>query len=227
MKKIIFILAMLYSPSLLATTLTTNTVPYVCQGGTSPQLCNSNITTDSSGNASSILPSGTILTWAGTTVPLGFLWCNGQTVSRTTYSGLFAVIGTTYGAGDGSATFNLPDTRGRTIVGVDAMGGSSAVSRITQWGTLPTTIGGTFGEDAHRQTIAELAPHAHVEISGGRDNGDPFYDGNNVGGNKNPFTNVTAPQSTASTGGNGDSSGLGTPSNVVQPSIAMGCIIKY
>jgi len=52
MKKVIFILAMLFAPSLFAATLTTNTVPYVCQGGTSPQLCNSNMTTDSNGNLS-------------------------------------------------------------------------------------------------------------------------------------------------------------------------------
>ena len=50
MKKVMFILAMLFSPSVFAATLTTNTVPYVCQGGASPQLCNSNISTDSSGN---------------------------------------------------------------------------------------------------------------------------------------------------------------------------------
>jgi len=50
MKKIVFIISMLFCPSLYAATLTANTVPYVCQGGTSPQLCNSNLTTDSNGN---------------------------------------------------------------------------------------------------------------------------------------------------------------------------------
>ena len=55
------------------------------------------------------LPAGTVLTFAGTTVPTGFLKCNGAAVSRTTYARLFAAIGTTYGAGDGSTTFNLPN----------------------------------------------------------------------------------------------------------------------
>jgi microcystin-dependent protein len=64
--------------------------------------------------------------FAGSSAPLNHLLCNGQAVSRTTYAALFAVIGTTYGAGDGSTTFNLPDLRGRAPVGLDNMGGSAA-----------------------------------------------------------------------------------------------------
>lgn len=56
----------------------------------------------------SLVPSGTILPYGGTTVPSGYLLCDGSAVSRTTYAALFAVIGTTYGSGDGSTTFNLP-----------------------------------------------------------------------------------------------------------------------
>jgi microcystin-dependent protein len=72
-----------------------------------------------SGNS---LPPGTYIQYAGTTAPSGFLACNGAAVSRTTYAQLFAVIGTTYGAGDGSTTFNLPDCRGLVFVGAGAHG---------------------------------------------------------------------------------------------------------
>jgi microcystin-dependent protein len=66
------------------------------------------------------LPTGIIYWFAGAAVLAGYLECNGQAVSRTTYPGLFAVFGTTWGAGDGSTTFNLPDLRGRTIFGFDS-----------------------------------------------------------------------------------------------------------
>jgi len=59
-----------------------------------------------------IAPTGTVLPFAGSTAPEGWLICQATAVSRTTYAALFAVIGTTYGTGDGSTTFNLPDMRG-------------------------------------------------------------------------------------------------------------------
>ena len=66
------------------------------------------------------IPVGAQLPFAGTTVPSGYLLCDGRAVSRTTYKDLFEVIGTTYGAGDGSTTFNLPDKQGRVSVGFDS-----------------------------------------------------------------------------------------------------------
>ena len=79
--------------------------------------------TDGSGNLSfSIVegvPSGSVFCRAIATVPTGYLECNGAAVSRTTYSALFAIIGTAYGAGNGSSTFNLPDLRGEFIRGFD------------------------------------------------------------------------------------------------------------
>jgi len=66
-----------------------------------------------------ILPTGTTIAFAASTVPVGFLKENGAAVSRTVYANLFAVIGTYYGAGDGSTTFNLPDSRGEFIRGAD------------------------------------------------------------------------------------------------------------
>lgn len=85
---------------------------------------------------------GTIMPFAGDVAPSGCLFCYGQAVSRTTYAALFAVIGTTYGAGDGSTTFALPDLRGRVPGGKDDMGGSAA-SRLN------VTINGTRGSTAN------------------------------------------------------------------------------
>ena len=64
-------------------------------------------------------PTGTIIWYAGGTAPSGYLECDGSAVSRTTYATLFAVIGETFGGGDGSTTFNLPDLRGEFVRGWD------------------------------------------------------------------------------------------------------------
>lgn len=74
----------------------------------------------SSGAGGESIPIATILAYGGTTAPEGYLLCNGQEVSRTTYAELFALIGTTYGQGDGSTTFGLPNLKGRVLVGLDA-----------------------------------------------------------------------------------------------------------
>ena len=66
------------------------------------------------------LPAGVIIPFAGTSVPSGYLLCNGALVSRTTYADLFAAVGTLYGAGDGSTTFALPDLRDRVLQGSSA-----------------------------------------------------------------------------------------------------------
>ena len=70
-------------------------------------------------NQMSIVPTGSVLTFAGSSIPSGFLLCNGAAISRTTYANLFAAIGTMYGAGDGATTFNLPDLRDRYIIGAN------------------------------------------------------------------------------------------------------------
>jgi microcystin-dependent protein len=72
-------------------------------------------------------PVGTVVPYAGSTAPPGWLVADGSAVSRSTYSELFAAIGTTYGAGDGSTTFNLPDLRGRVVVSVGSNGDVSAL----------------------------------------------------------------------------------------------------
>ena len=68
------------------------------------------------------LPTGSYIQFAGSQAPAGFLVCNGGEISRTTYSNLFAVIGTTYGSGDGSTTFNLPNLTDRFLQGSTTSG---------------------------------------------------------------------------------------------------------
>lgn len=106
-------------------------------------------------------PAGTVNSYAGSTAPTGWLLCAGQNVSRNTYAGLFAAIGTTYGSGDGSTTFALPDLRGRVVAGVDNMGGSAA-SRLTSTVlSASNTIGATGGAQTHGLSSSEMPSHAH------------------------------------------------------------------
>lgn len=72
--------------------------------------------------AISFLPAGSMVDFAGTTAPSGWLMCDGSAVSRTVYASLFSALGTAYGVGDGSTTFNLPDYRGRFARYLDNMG---------------------------------------------------------------------------------------------------------
>lgn len=113
-------------------------------------------------------PSGSLTAYAGPSAPSGWLLCYGQAVSRTTYADLFAVIGTTYGAGDGSTTFNLPDLRGRVVAGVDNMGGSDA-GRL-DWANTPGTAGGA---QTHTLTEQEsgLQNHSHGVSDPGHNHG--------------------------------------------------------
>jgi microcystin-dependent protein len=97
-------------------------------------------------------PTGTIHLFAPTVVPTGWLPCDGAAVSRSTYTGLFAAITTTYGAGDGSTTFNVPDLRGRVPVGFAAAGGHADVS----------TVGSNDGTViANRRPKHKHTPHSH------------------------------------------------------------------
>lgn len=106
--------------------------------------------------SSALIPVGVINPYAGSTAPTGWLLCSNQPVSRTTYSALFAVIGTTYGSGDGSTTFNVPDLRGRTVAGLDNMGGTDA-ARLS----IANTLGTTTGTETVTLTSAESGVPAH------------------------------------------------------------------
>lgn len=111
---------------------------------------------------------GEVISFAGTTAPARWLFCYGQAISRTTYAALFAVLSTTYGAGDGSTTFNLPDCRGRADVGKDNMGGTSA-NRLTNLagGLDGDILGAVGGLESHTLTLAQMASHSHGGATGG------------------------------------------------------------
>lgn len=151
---------------------------------------------------------GMIVLWPTDTAPTGYLLCYGQAVSRTTYAALYAIIGTTYGVGDGSTTFNLPDMRGRVPLGQDDMGGSSA-NRVTA--AAADSLAGAGGEETHTLDITEIPAHHHDTIyQAGVAGGDPFY-----GGSGGPTS-----KSSGDTGG-------GAAHNNLQPYLTLNYIIKF
>ncbi len=110
-----------------------------------------------------LVPTGMIITFADATTPANYLICDGRAVSRTTYADLFQVIGTTYGSGDGSTTFNLPDFSGKTAVYLD-----SSDSDLNKLGNSGGANQFTISEEnmpAHTHTIPshthDLSNHVH------------------------------------------------------------------
>jgi microcystin-dependent protein len=175
--------------------------------------------------------TGEVIPFAGSTAPAGALFCFGQTVSRTQYAGLFAAIGTTYGAGDGSTTFALPDLRGRVAAGKDDMGGSSAGRLNT---IASTTLGGAGGQQTESAGVSGTAAGTlgslSVTVSG-------VTDGPNLGSNAQAGLSELMPHAnhghaftaTGSTGATGVSFPVGgstaTVTNV-QPSLILNYAIR-
>lgn len=104
------------------------------------------------------LPPGSMIAYGGISAPSGWLSANGSAVSRTTYAALFAALGTVYGVGDGSTTFNLPDKRGRTSIGAGTY--TDPVS-----GAVVRTQGTKIGAEKHVLITSELASHTHTQNS--------------------------------------------------------------
>lgn len=114
-------------------------------------------------------PIGAVLDYSGITAPAGFLLPYGQAISRVTYAAYFSIVGTTYGSGDGVTTFNMPDLRGRSIAGLDNMGGVSA-GRLSASFTS-TSPGNSGGEATHLLVGAEMPVHTHdVNITSATEN---------------------------------------------------------
>lgn len=157
--------------------------------------------------------TGSITMYAGATAPDGWLICDGSAISRTDYADLFSVIGTTYGTGDGSTTFNIPNLKGRVPVGLDTSD------------TSFDTLGETGGEKAHTLSIDEMPRHnheVHASIGGGGQINGGF---NAPGGTEHyniPFdlTNNTDYISTWYIGNS-------QAHNILQPYIVMNYIIRY
>jgi microcystin-dependent protein len=161
------------------------------------------------------VPPGVIMDYAGSTVPTGYLLCDGSAVSRATYANLFAAAGTTWGAGDGSTTFNLPDLRGRVCAGKDNMGGTAA-NRITSGGSgiNGSILGAAGGSETQTLTTAQIPAHNH-SIGGG------FITGAGA-------ISVTGSSTTYNWGflSNTDNTGGGQAHNNTQPTIMVNKIIK-
>ena len=98
-------------------------------------------------------PIGLIQMWGGTAAPnASWLLCNGAAISRTTYADLFTAIGTTYGTGNGSTTFNLPNLEGRVVVGYNP---------VADTGISQRNIAATGGSETHDLQVSELPAHTH------------------------------------------------------------------
>ena len=125
-----------------------------------------NIAVAGSSAPGGLAPAGVVLPFAGSTAPTGWLLCFGQAVSRTTFASLFAALGTTYGVGDGSTTFTLPDLRGRVGAGKDDMGGTAA-SRLTTGGSgvNGSSLGASGGAQTHTLTNGQL-PNSAIGTGG-------------------------------------------------------------
>lgn len=126
------------------------------------------ITRVGGGSASLALPSGSVMVYAGATAPDGWLLCRGQAISRSTYPELFAVLSTTYGAGDGSTTFNLPNLLGRVPVGQNP-GGTFATLAEAGGAETVTLTGAQSGMPSHGHTlslsISDHPGHTHTFTS--------------------------------------------------------------
>tara|TARA_R110000824_G_scaffold7607_1_gene34427 strand:- start:5845 stop:6456 length:612 start_codon:yes stop_codon:yes gene_type:complete len=107
--------------------------------------------------------TGTILPWSAASLPTGFLECNGQAVSRSTYSALFAVIASTYGGGDGSSTFNVPDLQDNVAV---SKSNNKALASTGGANTVAVTATGNIAGSTANATLstAQLASHTHPKI---------------------------------------------------------------
>ena len=167
------------------------------------------------------IPTATIVPWSSSSVPSGFLECNGALVSRSTYSALFAIIGTTYGAGDGATTFKLPDLQDNVC-----MGKSGTKALASTMGANTVTATGNIGGSTANATLstAQLASHSHTV------QGQNFSAGNMAGivfskpGGQSISTNSAG-------SGQGHSHNMsatfsGSATSVVQPYLTIVYIIK-
>jgi microcystin-dependent protein len=146
-----------------------------------------------------VIPTGSMQIFAAAAAPTGWVLCDGAAINRTTYAALFAVIGTTFGAGNGTTTFNVPDMRGRAPIGIG-----------TGTGLTARALADEVGAETHTLTVSELPSHTHsVPNSGSQNNS--FDSGTTVG---NDVTGVSG-----STGGD-------AAHNNMQPSLAVNFIIK-
>jgi len=175
-----------------------------------------------------LMPTASLMPYAGTSAPTGYFLCDGSAKSRTTHSALFGIIGTTYGVGDGSTTFNIPDLRGRVIAGLDINTGGFA-DRLTTGsaaningqvlgannGNPGDTGRGTNGAQEHLLTAAQSGLPAHNHTQGVQ----------TTGGNIENFAGGS-PAGKYSSTGTVTAQDASSAHNNVQPTIILNYIIK-
>ncbi|WP_339034901.1 tail fiber protein [Bradyrhizobium symbiodeficiens] len=173
--------------------------------------------------------------WGSATPNSSFVFAYGQAISRSTYSALFSLFGTTYGAGDASSTFNIPDLRGRVTAKKDDMGGSPA-GRLTPsyFGTAASSLGAVGGLESQTLIAAQMPAHSHGIADPGHTHTPPGVSaglwGDNVtgsaaqGGNAFQMTHTSIPVVT--TGISVQSAGGGGAHNNVQPTIVCNYVIR-
>lgn len=169
--------------------------------------------------------TGTIKLWGAAAAPSGYLLCDGSAVSRTTYAALFAVLGTTFGSGNGSTTFNLPDLRGRAPIGSGTGDAGGATAHA---------LGSKTGTETHTLIETELPAHTHEVTDPGHSHGpnigDAFLTAYGSGITAVPEAGAgasdsasTAPEETGITLAD---TGDGVPHPNMQPSLTVNFIVK-
>lgn len=172
------------------------------------------------------LPPGAIVAFAGA-IATGFLECTGQAVSRSTYADLFTAIGTTYGAGDGSTTFNVPDCTGRTIFGKE-----SVATRLTN--AVSGVDGATLGETGGDQLSQQHTHTASSSSDGAHTHTITYYTDLGGGGGAGRIDGLTTPAGTQTSSSSGahthtitvNDFGTGASQNI-PPAIVLRWGIKY
>lgn len=148
---------------------------------------------------SAFVPSGSVLAYAGTAAPTGFLMCDGTQVSRTTYATLFSKIGTAHGTGDGSTTFHLPDYRGRFLRGVDGTAGNdpdkASRTAMNTGGNTANNVGSVQADQiiSHNHSVPANVGSSVTGCGAADNTYDPGLVSGNTGGNetrpKNAYVN--------------------------------------
>lgn len=163
-------------------------------------------------------PIGSIIAWTSSSLPYGYLECDGSAVSRATYAQLFAVISTTFGVGDGSTTFNIPDLRGRILAGAGTGtgGGSSGTGAISGGSALTArSLSAWFGEETHLLTSGESGVPAHTHPNG--------FD---LSGPSTGFAFTSGTGRSVNTGNNSAANASNAHNNL-QPTVVVRFLIKY